>query len=70
MHEFAGAQLRAYWMRYDGPVHLRATTSRDIVNGFALTIAGDNLLNHQTGEPDNATIVPGRTVTVGVRAKF
>jgi hypothetical protein len=33
-------------------------------------LIGDNLLGVQQGEPDNATIVPGRTVTAGLKAKF
>jgi iron complex outermembrane receptor protein len=31
-------------------------------------LTGENLLDLQRGEPDNATIVPGRTVLLGVRA--
>ena len=70
MRDFVGAQLRSYWMDYDGSTRVRATAFRDIARGFGVTITGDNLLNRQTGEPDNATVVPGRTVTVGLRAKF
>jgi iron complex outermembrane receptor protein len=70
MHDFVGTRLRSYWMDYDGATRLRATAFREIARGFGVTLAGDNLLNRQTGEPDNATIVPGRTITVGVKAKF
>jgi iron complex outermembrane receptor protein len=70
MHDFVGPQLRAYWMDYDGSTRVRATAFRDITRGFGVTITGENLLNRQTGEPDNATVVPGRTITLGLRAKF
>jgi len=70
MHDFVGTHLRSYWMDYDGATRLRATAFREIARGFGVTLSGDNLLNRQTGEPDNATIVPGRTITVGLRAKF
>jgi hypothetical protein len=33
-------------------------------------LTGDNLLGQQSGEPDNVTVVPGRTVTAGIKAKF
>jgi hypothetical protein len=31
---------------------------------------GDGLLDHQLGEPDNTTVLPGRTITAGLQAKF
>jgi hypothetical protein len=37
---------------------------------LALDISGENLLNHQRGEPDNITVVPGRTILTGLRLKF
>jgi len=33
-------------------------------------MTGDNLLGTQRGEPDNVTVVPGRTITAGLQAKF
>ena len=66
----AGARLRAYRETYDGVTRLRAGASRDVGRGLALTLSGENLLNRQRGEPDDATVVPGRSVTLGVRAKF
>jgi hypothetical protein len=33
-------------------------------------MTGDNLLGRQRGEPDNVTVVPRRTITAGVQAKF
>jgi iron complex outermembrane receptor protein len=66
----AGSRLLAYRRTYDGVTRLRASASRELPHGFALTLAGDNLLDQQRGEPDDATVVPGRSITFGVRAKF
>jgi hypothetical protein len=33
-------------------------------------VTAENLLDHQLGEPDNVTVLPGRTITGGLRAKF
>jgi len=66
----AGAWLRAYRETYGGVTRLRAGASRDVGRGLALTLTGENLLNRQRGEPDDATVVPGRSVALGVRAKF
>ncbi|HTJ23370.1 MAG TPA: TonB-dependent receptor [Gemmatimonadaceae bacterium] len=63
-------RLRQYWHRYDGGLHLGATASRDLRPDLSLEITADNLLNYQRGEPDNITIVPGRTIMTGVRIKF
>jgi len=68
--DLAGPQLRAYWREYEGVTRMRATTSLQLRRGVALTIAGDNLLDLQRGEPDNLTVLPGRTVTLGVRTAF
>ena len=68
--DLVGGRLRGYWRQYDGVTRLRANVSRDLFRGLSLVIAGDNLLGQQFGEPDNATVVPGRTVTAGVKAKF
>jgi outer membrane cobalamin receptor len=68
--ELLGAQLRQYWRRYDGGLRVRAAVSRDIRDKFAVELRADNLLNYQRDEPDNITIVPGRTIMTGVRVKF
>jgi iron complex outermembrane recepter protein len=65
-----GADLRGYWRAYDGVTRLRASLTRAIGHGFTFVLTGENLLGQQLGEPDNVTIVPGRTVTTGVRAAF
>jgi iron complex outermembrane recepter protein len=65
-----GVGLRAYWKQYSGATNLRASLSRNINTRLLLTLTGDNLLNSQTGQPDNSTVVPGRTISFGVRAAF
>jgi len=64
------AQLRDYWLNYAGTTRLRASFARDIGSRLSLRLTGDNLLDVQTGDPDNATIVPGRTVSLTVRARL
>jgi iron complex outermembrane receptor protein len=65
-----GTALRRYWLWYGGVTHLRATLTRDLWRGFSVLLTGDNLLNKQTGEPDNSAVLPGRTVTFGLRGQF
>jgi iron complex outermembrane recepter protein len=69
-HELLGGQLRQYWRQYNGGLRLHASATRDIRNMFTLELRADNLLNYQRNEPDNSTIVPGRTIMTGVRVKF
>ena len=68
--DLVGDKLRSYWREYDGVTRLRASFSRDLFRGLSLMMTGDNLLGQQRGEPDNATVVPGRTITAGLKAKF
>lgn len=68
--ELIGERLREYWLRYDGVTRLRASLERPLRPDVHLLLAGDNLLGQQHGEPDNATLVPGRTVIGGVRLRF
>jgi iron complex outermembrane receptor protein len=65
-----GAKLRQFWINYPGSTRLRASMARDLPHGFTLTLTGENLLNYQRGEPDSITIVPGRTLSLGLRARF
>jgi hypothetical protein len=37
---------------------------------LSLVATADNLLNHEFGEPDNVTVLPGRTIAGGLRARF
>ncbi len=66
--QLVGQQLRNYWLRYAGVTRLRASVGRTLFRGLSLTVNGENLLNRQHGEPDNITVVPGRTISVGLRA--
>jgi iron complex outermembrane receptor protein len=65
-----GPRLRTYWMQYDGVTRLRASLSRDLPRGLGLQIMADNLTDAQRGEPDNITVLPGRTILLGVSAKI
>jgi outer membrane receptor protein involved in Fe transport len=69
-HNLTGATLRNYWDQYDGNTRWRAAVAYDLRRGLTLMLTGENLLNHQRGEPDSITIVPGRTLTAGLRARF
>jgi iron complex outermembrane receptor protein len=68
--DLSGERLRGYWRAYQGVTHLGASLSRELFSRFTLTLSGDNLLGYQLGEPDNITVVPGRTFRLGVRAAF
>ncbi len=68
--DLLGLQLRQYWGQYNGGLRVRASVSRDLLGMFAVEISGDNLLNYQRNEPDNITVVPGRTIMTGLRIKF
>ena len=65
-----GSTLRTYWMQYPEVTRLRASVSHDLTRALTLRFIGDNLLDRQRGEPDNVTIVPGRTLSFGVAARF
>jgi iron complex outermembrane recepter protein len=65
-----GPELRAYWRVYGGVTHWSASSAYTLSPRMTLIFTGDNLLGHQRGEPDNLTVLPGRTLTLGVRAGF
>ncbi|MDF1501946.1 TonB-dependent receptor [Roseisolibacter sp. H3M3-2] len=65
-----GAELRRYWRAYDGVTRVGARAAVTVFGTSALTVVGENLLDRQTGEPDDVTVVPGRTVRVGLRTGF
>ena len=65
-----GAALRSYWLRYGEVTRLRASVARELPRGLTMRLLGDNLLDRQRGEPDNVTIVPGRTLSFGIAARF
>ncbi len=66
--QLVGPELRNYWLEYSGVTRLRASLGRNLFRGFSFTVSGENLLNRQHGEPDNITVVPGRTISLGLRA--
>lgn len=66
--ELVGQELRNYWLKYSGVTRLRASLGRSLYRGLSMTLSGENLLNRQHGEPDNVTVVPGRTLNFGLRA--
>lgn len=68
--DLTGAQLRSFWTDYRGTTRLRASASREMWRGVTMHVTGENLLGHQRDEPDTITIVPGRTLSFGVRARF
>lgn len=68
--DFVGPALRQFWMRYDAVTRVNVSLARALPGGLSLRFTGDNLLDVQTGEPDNITIVPGRTLSLGLRARF
>ena len=68
--EFVGIQLRSFWREYSGVNRLRANFSYELRRALSIVVSADNLLDHQVGEPDNVTVLPGRTITGGLRAKF
>jgi iron complex outermembrane receptor protein len=66
--QLVGPQLRNYWLKYGGVTRLRASVGRSLYRGLSMNLSGENLLNRQHGEPDNVTVVPGRTLNFGLRA--
>ena len=68
--EFWGAQLRTYWRNYSGVTRLGGSFNYMLARGISLNFRGENLLDKQMGEPDNITVVPGRTVSGGLRISF
>jgi len=63
-----GSELRNYWLKYGGVTRLRASIGRALFRGLSFNVSGENLLNRQHGEPDNATVIPGRTLSFGLKA--
>lgn len=68
--DLVGAGLRAFWIEYPGVTRLKVTATLALSYGLSLGVIGDNLLDRQTGAPDNVTVVPGRTLSVSLRAKL
>src|ERR1019366_8703099 len=70
LDDFIGQKLRTYWKHYDGVTRLGARAGLLLGHGMTFTIDGENLLDEQRGEPDNITVLPGRTVSAGLRLSF
>jgi len=68
--DFVGPELRSYWKTYDGVTRVGGRVSYSIGRGMSVTLDGENLLDEQRGEPDNVTVLPGRTLSAGLRLKF
>jgi iron complex outermembrane receptor protein len=68
--ELVGDRLRAFWITSRGITQLRLTASVWLAPGLSLGLRADNLLDHQTGAPDNVTVLPGRTLTASLRTRL
>lgn len=68
--ELDGINLRQFWTTYPGVTRWRAGVSVRVRDGLSMMAGGENLLDVQTGAPDNATVIAGRTLTFGVRTVF
>lgn len=65
-----GPGLRSFWKSYNGVTRLGARLGVSLTRGMTFTLDGENLLDEQRGEPDNVTVLPGRTLSAGIRISF
>ena len=65
-----GSELRSYWREYDGVTRMGGRLGIGLMRGMTFTLDGENLLDKQRGEPDNVTVLPGRTVSAGLSVSF
>ena len=70
LQDFVGWKLRSYWKNYSGVTRIGGRANFLIGRGMTFTVDGENLLDKQRGEPDNITVLPGRTVSAGLRLSF
>lgn len=70
LQDFVGWKLRSYWKNYTGVTRIGGRAGFLIGRGMTFTVDGENLLDEQRGEPDNITVLPGRTVSAGLRLSF
>jgi iron complex outermembrane receptor protein len=68
--DFVGQNLRSYWMKYDGVTRVGGRMAVSFGKGMSFSLDGENLLDEQRGEPDNITVLPGRTVSAGLAVRF
>jgi iron complex outermembrane receptor protein len=57
-------------MNYEGVTRMNGRLGVGLARGMTLTVDGENLLGEQRGEPDNVTVLPGRTVSAGLSIAF
>ncbi len=65
-----GSELRSFWKSYEGVTRLGGRAGVGLMRGMTLTLDGENLLDQQRNEPDNITILPGRTLSAGLSIAF
>jgi outer membrane receptor protein involved in Fe transport len=70
LDDFIGPNLRNYWKTYGGVTRIGARAGLLVGRGMTFSIDAENLLNEQRGEPDNITVLPGRTISAGLRLSF
>jgi outer membrane cobalamin receptor len=70
LDDFVGPNLRDYWKTYSGVTRIGARAGFLVGRGMTFSVDGENLLNEQRGEPDNITVLPGRTISAGLRVSF
>jgi iron complex outermembrane receptor protein len=70
LQDFVGWKLRSYWKNYNGVTRVGGRAGFLVGRGMTFTVDGENLLDQQRGEPDNITVLPGRTVSAGLRLSF
>lgn len=70
LDQLTGVKLREFWLNYPGTTRLRGTFAVRLPRDMSMVLTAENLTNDQLGEPDNITIVPGRAITLGLRARF
>jgi iron complex outermembrane recepter protein len=68
--DLEGSNLRSYWLTYPGVTRWRGSVSYRVRGDVHLLAGGENLLDVQRGAPDNASVIAGRTMSLGVRATF
>lgn len=65
-----GSALRSFWTKYDGVTRMSARFGVNLARGMLFNLDAENLLDEQRGEPDNITVLPGRTLSAGLRLSF
>ena len=68
--QIVGPELRSYWKQYGGVTRLGGRIAIAASRDMTFTLDGENLLDEQRGEPDNTTVLPGRTLSAGLHVRF